>query len=122
MAMNDSKNLTRPGYWCERVIHTPATEFGTRTVSASVAFNASDAMTWVYIAMKINVRSLPEDEAQTIAQWLEQGRQESLRRLMNGEPFSIAISEGHTRVEWSIRRVIFLPLFNCHHRSPTHNL
>jgi hypothetical protein len=111
--MRDDKTWTRPGYWCEERVHTPTSEFGTRTVSAWKALTASEAITWVYIALRIHVQSLPEDELSARA-WLEHGRHQSLRGLMNGEPFSFSISEGQTRVELMIRRVIFLPLSRCH--------
>jgi len=42
--------------------------------------------------------------------WLDHGQWEAVARLKAGEPYAFTAAAGRTRVEWSARPVLFLPL------------
>ncbi|MFD5076505.1 hypothetical protein ACFWM2_17295, partial [Streptomyces sp. NPDC058371] len=43
-------------------------------------------------------------------EWLYEGRIETRRALLHSEPCTVTINQGSTRITWTARPVLFLPL------------
>jgi hypothetical protein len=54
--------------------------------------------------------ALDPDASQDAWEWLYDGRAETRRALLRAEPCTVNLTQAHTRITWTIRPVIFLPL------------
>ncbi|MGW0827088.1 hypothetical protein [Streptomyces sp. NPDC002845] len=103
-------NKPRWGYWCECWTED-LTEQQRPALRASFdAYSAPQADRWVAIALRTITPALDPDASDEAWGWLHDGRAETRRALMRAEPCTVAVSHGHTRITWTIRPVLFLPL------------
>lgn len=79
-------------------------------VTSLVVETPEQAIRWVRVALRTLVSALLPEEAAMAHEWLDLAQRESTERLRDGEPFAFSLSQGDMRVEWTARRVSFLPL------------
>ncbi|MFF9285788.1 hypothetical protein [Streptomyces griseosporeus] len=101
---------SQQGYWCECWTEDLS---GTRlpTLRASFdAYSAPQADRWVAVALRTISPALDADASDEAWEWLYEGRIETRRALLRSEPCTVSVTHAKTRITWTIRPVIFLPL------------
>ncbi|MEW2403419.1 hypothetical protein [Streptomyces sp. NPDC046862] len=101
----------RWGYWCECWTQdlTDTTEQPTLHGSFD-AYAAPQADRWVAVALRTITPALDADACDEAWTWLYEGRADTRRALLRSEPSTVTISHDNTRITWTIRPVLFLPL------------
>lgn len=101
----------RRGYWCEcwTVDLTDGTQRPELHASFD-AYSAPQADRWVAVALRTIAPALDPEASDEAWAWLYQGRIHTRRALLRAEPCTVTITQASTRVTWTIRPVLFLPL------------
>ncbi|MGY5009640.1 hypothetical protein ACWCY6_16385 [Streptomyces sp. 900105755] len=74
------------------------------------AYSAPQADRWVAIALRTISPALDPDASQEAWEWLYDGRIATRKALLRAEPCTVTVTHASTRITWTIRPVIFLPL------------
>ncbi|PWJ02309.1 hypothetical protein DKG34_39220 [Streptomyces sp. NWU49] len=102
---------TRRGYWCECWTTATGGETERPVLLASFdAYSAAQADRWVAVALRTISPALDADASDEAWTWLYEDRLETRRSLLRGEPCTMTITHANTRITWTIRPVVFLPL------------
>ncbi|UUU32777.1 hypothetical protein JIX56_24395 [Streptomyces sp. CA-210063] len=100
----------RRGYWCECWTED-LTDEGELVLRASFdAYSAPQADRWVAVALRTISPAFDPEASEQAWQWLYDGRIETRRALLRSEPCTVSVTFDSTRITWTIRPVIFLPL------------
>ncbi|MGW6013084.1 hypothetical protein [Streptomyces sp. NPDC055210] len=98
------------GYWCECWTEE-LVEGGAPELRASFdAHSAPQADRWVAVALRTISPALDADASDEAWVWLYEGRIETRRALLRMQPCTVSVTDASTRVTWTIRPVLFLPL------------
>ncbi|MEV4340116.1 hypothetical protein [Streptomyces sp. NPDC049590] len=98
------------GFWCECWTE-PLTEQGPPALVASFdAYSAPQADRWVTVALQTISPALDSDASTAAWEWMYDGRVDTRRALLRAEPCTVSLTHGSTRITWTIRPVLFLPL------------
>ncbi|MGY5060883.1 hypothetical protein ACWDFR_43710 [Streptomyces sp. 900105755] len=99
------------GYWCECLTEdlTDGTEWPALRASFD-AYSAPQANRWVAIALRTISPALDPDASQEAWEWLYDGRITTRKALLRAEPCTVTVTQASTRITWTIRPVISLPL------------
>ncbi|SES12467.1 hypothetical protein SAMN04487983_103215 [Streptomyces sp. yr375] len=104
----------RPGWWCECVARTTDGDGDGEVWTVRVRMGAADtperALVWMRLAVRVLLSALDPEDVERTFRWLDHGQWEAVMRLRAGEPYVFVAASGSTRVEWSARPVLFLPL------------
>lgn len=104
------KDEARRGYWCECWTED-LTDKGPLTLRASFdAYTAPQADRWVAVALRTISPAFDPEASEQAWQWLYDGRIDTRRALLRSEPCTVSVTFDSTRITWTIRPVIFLPL------------
>ncbi|MGY4277724.1 hypothetical protein ACVILE_003904 [Streptomyces sp. M18.1] len=99
------------GYWCECWTESlRETTEGPALRASFDAYSAPQADRWVAVALRTISPALDADASDEAWAWLHDGRTETRRALLRQEPCSVSIAHAGTRITWTIRPVLFLPL------------
>ncbi|MFS8204337.1 hypothetical protein ACLVWQ_37415 (plasmid) [Streptomyces sp. CWNU-52B] len=99
------------GYWCECWTQDIADEGATPELRASFdAHLAPQADRWVAVALRTISPALDADASDGAWRWLYEGRAQTRQALLRNEPCTVSVTHAHTRITWTIRPVLFLPL------------
>lgn len=104
------ETLRVPGYWCEYHLVSPEKEFGRRTVASLGVDSVRSAVQWVEASLRTFVPLLAPGEVEKALRWLRSGQRQTADALLGGRGISISLVHGKTRIEWTIRPVVFLTL------------
>ncbi|WP_326667114.1 hypothetical protein [Streptomyces canus] len=98
------------GYWCE--CWTEGVTAETRPVlrASFDAYSAAQADRWVAVALRTISPALDPDVSEEAWEWLYDGRIATRRALLRAEPCTVSLTQASTRITWTIRPAIFLPL------------
>ncbi|MFD4788493.1 hypothetical protein ACFWN1_15835 [Streptomyces sp. NPDC058459] len=103
----------RRGFWCECWTEDLTDGMQWPALRASFdAYSAPQADRWVAIALRTISPALDPDASDEVWAWLHDGRAETRRALLRLEPCTVSVTQATTRITWTIRPVIFLPLAN----------
>jgi hypothetical protein len=98
------------GYWCECWTQD-LTEGRPPALRASFdAYTAPQADRWVAVALRTISPALDPDASEEAWEWLYNGRIETRRALLRSEPCTVSVTQASTRITWTIRPVLFVPL------------
>ncbi|MGB8939578.1 MAG: hypothetical protein WCD21_04960 [Streptomyces sp.] len=101
----------RRGYWCECWTETTTGHQGGPRLRASFdAYSAPQADRWVAIALLAISPALDADASDEAWEWLYVERIRTRRALLREEPCTVSVTHAETRITWTIRPVLFLPL------------
>ncbi|MGW0842126.1 hypothetical protein ACWD26_18515 [Streptomyces sp. NPDC002787] len=104
------KDEARRGYWCECWTEE-LTDNGELALRASFdAYSAPQADRWVAVALRTISPAFDPEASEQAWQWLYDGRIDTRRALLRSEPCTVSVTFFTTRITWTIRPVIFLPL------------
>ncbi|MFB7326242.1 HAD family hydrolase [Streptomyces sp. NPDC056190] len=78
--------------------------------ASSDAYSAAQADRWVAVALRTITPALDPGASDDAWTWLYEGRADTRRALLRQEPCTAAIQHTDTRITWTIRPVLFLPL------------
>jgi hypothetical protein len=65
---------------------------------------------WVAVALRTISPALDPDASDEAWEWLYDGRIDTRRALLRMEPCTVSVTHASTRITWTIRPVVFLPL------------
>ncbi len=104
-------SVVRPGWWCEFTAYPRAdgVSDGARRRGKTAA-TPEQALVWMRLAVRVLLSAFDPEDTERAFRWLDRGQWEAVMRLRAGEPYVFVASSGETRVEWSARPVLFLPL------------
>ena len=107
-----AKSPVRRAWWCEFSTRTPALGDGNAQVllRAQSAETPTQAMVWIRLAVRMLLSGFDPRDTERAYRWLDHGQWEAVARLKAGEAYAFTAAAGRTRVEWSARPVLFLPL------------
>lgn len=108
----------RRGYWCECWTQPTTTDGQSEPqLRASFdAYSAPQADRWVAVALRTISPALDADASDEAWQWLYEDRVHTRRALLQMQPCTVTVTHTDTRITWTIRPVLFLPLA---HRQTT---
>jgi hypothetical protein len=99
------------GFWCECWTQDVNDEMGWPALRASFdAYSAPQADRWVAVALRTISPALDPDASDEAWEWLYDGRIDTRRALLRMEPCTVSLTYVRTRITWTIRPVVFLPL------------
>ncbi|MFF4140847.1 hypothetical protein ACFY0A_05520 [Streptomyces sp. NPDC001698] len=99
------------GYWCECWTENLGKTTDKPAFRASFdAYSAPQADRWVAVALRTISPALDADASDEAWAWLHDGRSETRRALLRQKPCTVTITHASTRITWTIRPVLFLPL------------
>ncbi|WP_060887559.1 hypothetical protein [Streptomyces caniscabiei] len=108
------KDETRRGYWCECWTEDLTAEGGLELRASFDAYTAPQADRWVAVALRTISPAFDPEASEQAWQWLYDGRIDTRRALLRSEPCTVSVTLYTTRITWTIRPVIFLPLAHRH--------
>ncbi|MET9454880.1 hypothetical protein ABZY05_07290 [Streptomyces canus] len=100
----------RRGYWCECWTEDLNQETPPVLRASFDAYSAPQADRWVAVALRTISPALDPDASQEAWEWLYDGRIATRKALLRAEPCAVMLTQARTRITWTIRPVIFLPL------------
>ncbi|MGW7422282.1 hypothetical protein ACWGJB_19835 [Streptomyces sp. NPDC054813] len=101
----------RWGFWCECWTEDLTDGMQWPALRASFdAYSAPQADRWGAIALRTISPALDPDASDEVWAWLHDGRAETRRVLLRLEPCTVSVTQANTRITWTIRPVIFLPI------------
>ncbi|KOT88095.1 hypothetical protein ADK86_33740 [Streptomyces sp. NRRL F-5755] len=107
----------RCGYWCECWTQDLADPTERPALHASFdAYSARQADRWVAVALRTITPALSPEASHEAWTWLCEGRLKARAALLRRQPYTVTVTQATTRITWTIRPVIFLPLV---HRQGT---
>ncbi|MCX4881936.1 hypothetical protein [Streptomyces sp. NBC_00847] len=98
------------GYWCECWTHDLTSRRRPALLASIDAYTAPQADRWVAATLRTIAPSLDPEASDEAWAWLYEGRIETRRALLRSEPCTVSITQDTTRITWTIRPVLFLPL------------
>ncbi|MFI9601466.1 hypothetical protein ACIHCX_16615 [Streptomyces sp. NPDC052043] len=109
-------NETRRGFWCECWTQDLTDQEQPAALRASFdAYSAPQADRWVAVTLRTISPALDSDASDAAWAWLSQGRIATRRALLRSESCTVTVTQDCTRITWTIRPVLFLPL--AHHQE-----
>ncbi|MGR6971383.1 hypothetical protein ACU639_17645 [Streptomyces cynarae] len=104
------------GYWCECWTQDLRDERPPALLASFDAYSALQADRWVPVALRTISPALDADTSEEAWEWLYIGRIETRRALLRPELCTVSVTHASTRITWTIRPVLFVPLA---HRQST---
>ncbi|MGW7525735.1 hypothetical protein [Streptomyces sp. NPDC054783] len=98
------------GYWCECWTEDLSSGQPSALRAAFDAHSAPQADRWVAVTLRTISPALDSDASDLAWAWLSQGRIATRRALLRFEPCSVTVTQDHTRITWTIRPVLFVPV------------
>ncbi|MFH9662966.1 hypothetical protein ACH4NF_33090 [Streptomyces sp. NPDC017248] len=106
MLMKESQR----GFWCECWTESLTRQGPPALVASFDAYSAPQADRWVAIALQTISPALDSDASTAAWEWMHDGRTDTRRALLPAEPCTVTLTHAGTRITWTIRPVLFLPL------------
>ncbi|MFD7991300.1 hypothetical protein [Streptomyces mexicanus] len=103
------KALTR-GYWCECWTENLLSAEGPTLRGSFDAYSAPQADRWIAVALRTISPALDSDASDEAWTWLYDGRIDTRQALMRSEPCTVTVTHAGTRITWTVRPALFLPL------------
>ncbi|MFD2689594.1 hypothetical protein ACFS5L_32870 [Streptomyces phyllanthi] len=105
----------RCGYWCECWTEDLTDETASPALLGSFdAYSALQADRWVAVALRTISPAFDPEASDEAWAWLYEGRTETRRALMRAEHCTVTVTHATTRITWTIRPALFLPLAHRH--------
>ncbi|MFE1325801.1 hypothetical protein [Streptomyces sp. NPDC058741] len=103
-------NKPTRGYWCECWTQDLSMTERATLLASFDAYSAPQADRWVAIALRTISPALDSDASDQAWTWLYEERAETRRALLRSDPCTVTITHAGTRITWTIRPALFLPL------------
>ncbi|MEU3333475.1 hypothetical protein [Streptomyces sp. NPDC006668] len=99
-----------PGFWCECWTQDLTTGQPPALRASFDAYTATQADRWIAVALRTISPPLDADASEEAWDWLYNGRIETRRALLRTEPCIVSVTQANTRITWTVRPVLFIPL------------
>jgi hypothetical protein len=103
-------NRPQRGYWCECWTEDLIAEARPVLRASFDAYSTPQADRWVAVALRTISPALDPDASQEAWEWLYDGRIATRKALLRAKPCAVSITQANTRITWTIRPALFLPL------------
>ncbi|SBT92426.1 hypothetical protein GA0115233_10456 [Streptomyces sp. DI166] len=100
----------RRGFWCECWTEDVDSGRGPFLLASFDAGSAQQADQWVAVTLRTITPMLDPEASDEAWEWLYDGRVDTRQALLRTEPCTVTVTQAHTRVTWTIRPALFLPL------------
>ncbi|MCL3994038.1 hypothetical protein M4438_10915 [Streptomyces lavenduligriseus] len=104
------KEPLQRGFWCECWTTDLTVQRQPALLASFDAHSAPQADRWVAVTLRAISPVLDADASDEAWEWLYEGRIETRRALLRAEPCTVSVTHARTRITWTIRPVLFLPL------------
>ena len=98
------------GYWCECWTEDLTSAEGPTLLASFDAHSAQQADRWIAVALRTISPALDSDASDEAWAWLYEGRVETRQALLRSEPCTVVVTHASTRITWTVRPTLFLPL------------
>ncbi|MDC0767621.1 hypothetical protein [Streptomyces sp. HD] len=98
------------GYWCECWTEDLGKQRRPALLASIDAYSAPQADNWVAVTLRTITPALDAEASDEAWDWLYEGRIQTRRALLRSEPCTVSITQARTRITWTIRPVLFVPL------------
>jgi len=98
------------GYWCECWTEDLTSAEGPTLLASFDAHSAPQADRWIAVALRTISPALDSDASAEAWAWLYEERVETRQALLRSEPCTVTVTHANTRITWTVRTVLFLPL------------
>ncbi|MBT2871272.1 hypothetical protein [Streptomyces sp. McG7] len=98
------------GYWCECWTEDLTSAEGPAFLASFDAHSAPQADRWIAVALRTISPALDPDASDEAWAWLYEGRVETRQALLRSEPCTVTVTHASTRITWTVRPALFLPL------------
>ncbi|AYN40849.1 hypothetical protein D9753_20365 [Streptomyces dangxiongensis] len=98
------------GFWCECWTEDAASTEGPTRLASFDAYSAVEANNWVATILRTISPALDTAASQEAWTRLHDDRIDTRRALLRREPWTVSITHVSTRITWTVRPAIFLPL------------
>ncbi|OLZ64657.1 hypothetical protein AV521_34035 [Streptomyces sp. IMTB 2501] len=98
------------GYWCECWTEDLGSGQPPALRAAFDAYSAPQADRWVAVTLRTISPALDSDASAQAWAWLYGDGIKTRRALLRAEPCTVSVTHAGTRITWTIRPVLFLPL------------
>ncbi len=103
-------NKPQWGYWCECWTEDLDQQRRPALLASIDTYSAPQADNWVAVTLRTITPALDAEASDEAWAWLYEGRIETRRALLRSEPCTVSITQARTRITWTIRPVLFVPL------------
>ena len=100
----------RRGYWCECWTEDLTEDEPPELLASFDAYTAPQADRWVAVALRAISPALDADASDEAWAWLYEGRIQTRQALSRMQPCTVSVTHASTRITWTIRPVLFVPL------------
>ncbi|WP_369389752.1 hypothetical protein AB5J72_20555 [Streptomyces sp. CG1] len=97
-------------YWCECWTEGLSGDQPPALRASFDAYSAPQADRWIAVTLRTISPALDSDASEQAWDWLYEGRIATRRALLRSEPRTVTVTQASTRITWTIRPVLFLPL------------
>ncbi|WP_330305973.1 MULTISPECIES: hypothetical protein [unclassified Streptomyces] len=104
------KNEPRLGYWCECWTEDLTQENPPTLLASFDAYSAPQADRWIAVTLSTITPGLDSGASDEAWAWLYEGRIETRQALLQAKPCTVSVTHASTRITWTIRRALFMPL------------
>ncbi|MFE9995577.1 hypothetical protein [Streptomyces avermitilis] len=98
------------GYWCECWTEDLVERTWPALRASFDAYSAPQADRCVAVALRTISPALDPEASEEAWSWLHEGRILTRRAVLRAEPCTVSVTHASTRITWTIRPLLFLPL------------
>ncbi|MEU0254937.1 hypothetical protein ABZ299_21045 [Streptomyces sp. NPDC006184] len=98
------------GFWCECWTEDAADAEGPTRLASFDAYSPVEANNWVATILRTISPALDTAASQEAWTRLHDDRIDTRRALLRREPWTVSITHVSTRITWTVRPALFLPL------------
>jgi len=101
---------TKPGFWCECWTEKLNAPQPPALFGSFDAYSAVEANNWVATILRTISPTLDAAASQEAWTQLNDDRVDTRRALLRREPWTVSITHVSTRITWTVRPALFLPM------------
>ena len=105
---------TKRGFWCECWTDGVDRQLPPVLFGSLDAYSEREADNWVSTILRTISPALDADASQEAWEQLYDHRIDTRRALLRREPWSVSVTHVTTRITWTVRPAVFLPLAHRH--------
>ncbi|MFE2064236.1 hypothetical protein ACFXDH_17825 [Streptomyces sp. NPDC059467] len=104
------RTTTGPGFWCECWTQDLDEQQAPALMGSYDAYSEVEANNWVGTILRTISPALDTEACDEAWERLNDHRIDTRRALLRREPWTVSITHINTRITWTVRPVLFLPL------------
>ncbi|MBK3579320.1 hypothetical protein JHN63_37085 [Streptomyces sp. MBT65] len=105
---------TKRGFWCECWTEGVGGQLPPTLFGSYDAYSEREADSWVSTILRTISPALDTDASQEAWERLYDHRIDTRRALLRRDPWAVSVTHVTTRITWTVRPALFLPLAHRH--------